>query len=182
MAKMTIRRELSVDGIQDIIDAMKSYKAWLSQGTFLFCKRLGEIGLEVAEAHIGESPIGKYVHVAVESKQISKHGAMAMIVAGGEVRQQEGYEPFSTLLAIEFGAGIHYNKTENPKADEFGMGVGTFPGQVHAFQEQGWYYWDAGTQEWRHSFGVKATMPMYNAGLAIRTQVVQIAKEVFSHA
>ena len=44
---------------------------------------------------------------------------------------------------IEFGAGIHYNKSSsNPKSKDFKLGVGTFPDQTHAFDSNGWYYWE----------------------------------------
>ena len=82
------------------------------------------------------------------------------------------------MLAVEFGAGIFYNSTENPKAPELGFGVGTYPGQIHAF-EDGWYYWDDKTETWRYTHGIKATMPMYNAEQQIIQQYVKIAREVF---
>ena len=59
------------------------------------------------------------------------------------------------------------------------MGVGTFPDQTHAFQDQGWYYMDV-SGEWHHSYGVKATMPMYNADIEMILNLRKIAKEVFS--
>ena len=82
------------------------------------------------------------------------------------------------MLAVEFGAGIFYNSEENPKAPELGFGVGTYPGQIHAF-EDGWYYWDDKTETWRYAHGIKATMPMYNAEQQIIQQYVKIAMEVF---
>ena len=91
---------------------------------------------------------------------------------------QEGQTVFYTLLAVEFGAGIFYNSKENPKAPELGFGVGTYPGQIHAF-EDGWYYWDDKTETWRYTHGIKATMPMYNAEQQIIQQYVKIAREVF---
>ena len=83
------------------------------------------------------------------------------------------------MLLIEFGAGIRYNPLPNPKAGEYGMGVGTYPGQMHAFDPAGWYYWGE-DEKWHHSYGIKATMPMYNAAKIIQERVVQIAREVFS--
>lgn len=88
-----------------------------------------------------------------------------------------GHGYVSTLLIVEFGAGIHYNSKGNPKADEMGYGVGTFPGQIHAF-EDGWYYWGE-DEKWHYTHGIKATMPMYNASVAIREKVQECAKEVF---
>lgn len=87
------------------------------------------------------------------------------------------YGTVNTLLLVEFGAGIHFNATANPKASEMGMGVGTFPDQTHAF-EDGWYYLNEDNR-WVYTHGTKATMPMYNAMKAIREQYVTVAKEVF---
>ena len=81
------------------------------------------------------------------------------------------------MLLVEFGAGIHYNANANPKAGEMGCGVGTFPGQIHAF-EDGWYYWGE-DKKWHYTHGTKATMPMYSASVAIREKVRECAKEVF---
>ena len=102
----------------------------------------------------------------------------AILIATGKTVTSEDREPFYTLLAVEFGAGIFYNSTENPKAPELGFGVGTYPGQIHAF-EDGWYYWDDNTETWRYTHGIKATMPMYNAEQQIIQQYVKIAREVF---
>jgi hypothetical protein len=88
------------------------------------------------------------------------------------------YPPFSTILAIEFGAGIHFNSTPNPNADKFGLGVGTFPGQIHAFEDM-WFYWDETDQMWKPTHGVKATMPMYNAQMELINNAIKIAKTVF---
>ena len=102
-----------------------------------------------------------------------------ILIAAGKTVEVEDREPFYTLLAIEFGAGIYYNSgNENPKANDFGLGVGTYPGQIHAF-EDGWYYLGDDNQ-WHYTHGVKAAMPMYNATMEIINQYKQIAREVFS--
>lgn len=106
-------------------------------------------------------------------------GCKGILLAKGAVKEQEGYAPFSILLAIEFGAGIHYNPTPNPLiSSEFPYGVGTFPGQTHAYEDM-WFYWDENSQEWKPTHGVKATMPMYSADMEIIQNVVKFAKEVF---
>ena len=102
----------------------------------------------------------------------------AILIATGKTVTSEDREPFYTLLAVEFGAGIVYNSAENPKAPELGFGVGTYPGQIHAF-EDGWYYLDDKTETWRYTHGIKATIPMYNAEQQIIPQYVPIAREAF---
>lgn len=168
---------LSQSSIQSCIKDIQAYRNDLPNKTRLLVQRLSDSGITVARARIGESPLGKYV-VLQSSISDSAVGTRAIIIATGATKESEGYEPFNTLLAIEFGAGIFYNADGNPKAPEFGYGPGTFPGQIHAFDD-GWYYWDEESQTWKYTHGVKATMPMHNAGLVIIRDYVRIAKEVF---
>lgn len=168
---------LSVSEINSAIKELHQYKSDLNRKCEEFCRRLCEIGVEEAQARISQSPLGKTITVSTEISP-EKTGCKAILCAVGETKQTDGYEPVNTLLLVEFGAGIKYNSTANPKADEFGMGVGTFPGQTHAFNPNGWYY--VGEDgEWHHSYGVKATMPMYGAGFEMRGKIAEIAKEIF---
>lgn len=177
MAKKTLKADLSVQGIRRLQDELRKYQNDLTRKCRLLAKELAEIGVNVAEARIGESPLGKYVSIQTDISE-EQAGCKAVLIATGEVKKSDGYAPFNTLLAIEFGAGIHYNQTPNPNANKFGLGVGTFPGQIHAF-EDGWYYWDDKAQEWRYTHGVKATMPMYHADMEIIQNVVKKTKEIF---
>ena len=175
MAKRIIHGDLSVKGIQNIIDQLRAYKQELSQKAELLCRKLAEVGLVVAESNIAESPLGKTIAMRIDMEP-SKSGCKAMLIAAGQKKSND-YGTISTLLLVEFGAGIHYNANANPKAGEMGYGVGTFPGQIHAF-EDGWYYWGE-DEKWHYTHGTKATMPMYNASAAIREKVMECAKEVF---
>lgn len=179
MAKRIFKADcLSASSIRQLQKEVEAYRDSLPAKCKELVQRLAEQGITVANAKIGESPLGKYVTIKADITE-EKAGCKAILIATGEVKESEGYAPFNTLLAIEFGAGIHYNPTPNPNADKFGMGVGTFPGQINAF-EDGWYYWDDTAQEWRYTHGVRATMPMYNASMEIIQSVVKTAKEVFS--
>lgn len=177
MEKKAFKADLSVSSVRNLQKGLEKYRDSLTYKARLLAERLSEIGIKVAEAKIGESPLGKYITIKTDITE-EQAGCKAILIATGETFTNEGYAPFNTLLAIEFGAGIHYNKTPNPNADKFGMGVGTFPGQIHAF-EDGWYYWDDKAQKWRYTHGVKATMPMYNASMEIQKNIVKISKDVF---
>ena len=131
MAKKVIRGDLSAKGIQSIIDQLKDYKQDLQRKAELFCKKLAESGMEVAESHIAESPLGKTISVRIDMEPADA-GCKAMLIATGQKKSND-YGTVSTLLLVEFGSGIHYNANANPKAGEMGYGVGTFPGQIHAF-------------------------------------------------
>ena len=172
--KVNILSKSSVDKLKQ--DLLK-YKNDLDGKLVIFCEKLAEIGVQAAQAKAYESPLGHHVSISVNSEKLDGK-YHAYVTAIGDVKNSEGHAPFNTLLAIEFGAGIYHNKTLNPNANELGYGPGTFPGQIHAF-EDGWYYWDEQSQEWHYTHGVKATMPMYNAFTEILDNVKKIAKEVF---
>lgn len=179
MGNRKFTAKLSTDSLEKLKQDLWQYKkVKLTSKCRELIKRLMEIGVEVANAKLSESPLGSQITITTKISS-ENYGGKGIILAKGAVHQAEGYDPFSILLAIEFGAGIHYNPTPNPNADKFGLGVGTFPGQIHAFQSEGWMYWDEKAQEWRHTYGVKATMPLYNADIEIIQNIEKIAKEVF---
>lgn len=170
--------KLSTDSLEELKRQLLQYKnVELPTKCRELVKRLMASGVEVANAKLSASPLGNQVTITTNLSP-EKYGSKGIILAKGAVHQAEGYEPFSVLLAIEFGAGIYYNSTANPKAGEFGLGVGTFPGQTHAFEDQ-WYYWDEKSQQWYSTHGIKATMPMYSADMEIIQNVEKIAREVF---
>lgn len=173
-----LKADLSVSGLNTLKSQLLQYRDELP----IKCKQLVSMllknGVGVAETNISESPLGKYVTVSTNISA-DKMGCNGILLAKGQVKEQDGYAPFSILLAIEFGAGVHFNPTPNPLiSSEFPYGVGTFPGQTHAYQDM-WYYWDENKQKWMPTHGVKATMPMYKASEEIKNNILKIAKEVF---
>lgn len=173
----TIKFNLSSDSIQNAIDELNKYQEELARKCNRFCEELTREGLNVAESCIGESPLGSTISVHSELTE-EETGCKGILIAIGETIESEHYAPFNTLLAVEFGAGIHYNRgNDNPIAGNFGMGVGTFPGQVHAFQDTWWY---KGTDnKWYPAHGVKATMPMYRASVEMKDKVSEVARRIF---
>ena len=178
MARHTINVSLSEKSINKAIEQLKRYENSLNRKCKLLVERLAELGDKAAIMSVNESPLGRTVTLRVDRKPI-QDGYQAILIATGKTVEVEDREPFYTLLAIEFGAGIYYNNgNENPQANDFGLGVGTYPEQIHAFSD-GWYYLGNDNQ-WHYTHGVKATMPMYNATIEIINQYKQIAREVFS--
>lgn len=180
MGKKVLKASLSKKSLENLKQQLTDYKDQLPSKCEEIVRRLLDCGIEIASAKISESSLGKYVTISTDISS-EKMGCKGILLAKGEVKESGEYDPFSTLLAIEFGAGIHYNSEANPKANELGFGVGTFPNQKHAFQEAGWMYLDENTKEWKHTYGVKATMPMYNADIAIIDNIIKIAREVFEN-
>lgn len=178
MAKRTININLfDSKSIQNAIKQIEQYRDDLPRKCQEICRRLSEEGVRVADVAINSVPIGRTITLTTDINPL-KIGCQAIMKMIGRETQTEDGRIFRTHLAIEFGAGIRYNPTANPKAQEFGMGVGTFPGQSHAFDPNGWnYLGDDG--EWHHSYGVQASMPMYKASVEMRQKIDSIVKEVF---
>ena len=178
MARKTIKVDL-FDGksLQQAIKQIEAYRDDLPRKCQEICRRLCEIGQQTALVAINESPQGKAVTLRMDIDP-SKTGCKAMLIGTGKTVTDDKGRTFNLLLGIEFGSGIRLNPTANPLASEFGMGVGTFPDQVHAFDRGGWMYLGQ-DGEWHHSYGVKATMPFYKAMLEIRKNVDKSVKEVF---
>lgn len=172
-----IKMRLCTEDVERAIKELKRYEGRLVTRCNVFVGKLTEMGMTVAKAKIGEAPLGKYVRLNVKYEH-SKTGCKAILFATGDTLNTPSGS-INTLMMIEFGSGWKLNPVENPKASEFGMGVGTYPNQTHAFDPNGWYY--LGTDDkWHHSYGVKATMPMYNADVEILLNIQKIAKEVFN--
>ena len=178
MRKKNIKIDLFDGGksLQEAIRQIEQYRDELPRKAQQLCQRLAEEGVKVADAAINSVPIGRTITLTTDINP-SKMGCRAMLkMTGRETRTEDGRIYYSAL-GIEFGSGIYYNKTANPKSSEFGMGVGTFPGQTHAFQDKWYYLGDDG--EWHASNGVQASMPMYHAFSEMTKSVDKIVKEVF---
>ena len=89
------------------------------------------------------------------------------------------------VLFIEFSSGIMYGTDSFPSLPNnpnYGSkyGMGTYPGKGHWNDPEGWWYtgkWGNGDS--RHTYGIRAYAPMYNADTEMRKQIANIAREVF---
>ena len=179
MARKTIKVDIfNPKSIQNCIKQIESYRDDLPRKCQEICRRLCETGQQTALVAIQESPQGKAVTLRMDIDP-SKTGCKAMLIGTGKTVTDDKGRTFNLLLGIEFGSGITLNPTENPLSSDFGMGVGTFPDQVHAFDKGGWMYLGQ-DGEWHRSYGVKATMPFYKAMNSIRQNLDKVVKEVFA--
>ena len=166
--------------IDNVIKQLEEYKVSLHDKCDIFVERLAEAGIKVAYAHVGE--YGD--HITFESVKGgdgvtflkgSDNPVMVEWYTDKKGTHKRSYE-VSPLLLSEFGSGwlavVLY--------DIAGVGQGTMPGQRHATDPKGWYWYDEdGTKH--HSIGVPPTFPMHNAIMAMMEQADRIAKEVFKN-
>lgn len=166
-----MKRKISLDTkeIDSLIEELQFYEDTLQLKCEKFVNRLLERGVAIASLTLtsgyGDSP--KDVEFAVE---VNSEGTLTR-----GLFQAEG----DRLFMWEFGAGNYYNgmTSPNPKAKEFGMGPGTYPGQTHVPEPGYWYYRENG--HLYKSYGTQAVMPMFKASLAMAEEAYQIACEVF---
>ena len=170
---MKIGFKLSVNSIEDAREQIRNYKDHLKDKTDEFLERLSEVGIEVINANVAQATGADDKNVQIET-EISRDGnkaVMTMTISGKD------------LLFIEYGAGIRFNNgNTHPWAHKHGYGIGTYPGQKHAFDPNGWYYRVPPGKggKLHHSYGTEATMPVYKAHMEMIKQAEKIAKEVFN--
>lgn len=182
MAVKRIKGKLSTKGIDGIIDELKKYRDSLDGKCEELVKRLADEGIIAAQQNVGH--FGKYLMFTVKNE--SDEGSYKAIVVASnsskiisQWKTKEGIKTaeVSPILLAEWGSGV---KARPPETLEDGtrVGQGTFPGQTHAFDKEGWYWQDLNDQ-WHHSSGVEPSMPVYNAYLRIKNKIESVAKEVF---
>lgn len=178
MAKRTIKIDLfDSKSLQKAIDEINRYKNDLPRKCELLCQRLAELGVQVSNTALREGKSEDYQPSTKVSYEIDASGNIvrAKIVASG---------PY--ILFLEFGSGIRYSGTKNPKAAEMGYGPGTYPSNApqqnppydNWESPTGWYYYGDDGQV-HHTYGVRAKMPMYRASEEIMKSVNKVAKGVF---
>lgn len=177
-----VKAGLSVGEFKRAMERVGKYRDSIQRKCELFVKTLGEKGIEVAKQNIGG--YGNHVSFGVDIDPLDM-GARGVMFAvndslihvrwiGGGVSYGEA--DVSPLLMAEFGSGLRAQ--QNPRGPEFGMGTGTFPGQTHAFDPDGWWYMDMDGQ-WHHTHGVTPLMPMDHAHKEMLRQIRKTAREVF---
>ena len=171
--------DLSIEGIKRLQDELQNYNNDLIRKNKLFVERLAQSGIIVAQQNVGN--FGRYITFRVDVQQ-SGSNCKAVLVATntGHIinkwQTKDGIKSadVSPLLMAEFGSG---QKAENPLGLPYG-GQGTFPGQTHAFDVNGWHWQDLEGQ-WHHSKGISPTMPMYKAMMEMHLNIKNIAREVY---
>lgn len=142
---------------------LEEYSRSLDDKAKQLCERLAQMGAMYAEWNFtGVMYAGDIDYrITVDPGE----GNSYLVKVGGE-----------TVLFMEFGAGIHYGGG-HPLEGEFGMGPGTYPGQKHALDPNGWWFNQDGMKI--HTLGNPAGMPVYNAAKDLRKEILEVAREVF---
>lgn len=161
-----IEIRMSTKSLNDAIKELKRLEDDFMRKFDIFVRILVNDGVQVARTWITDGS-GKERDASV-AYQVDSNGdiAVAMIEMTGK-----------DVLFVEFGAGIYYNPSNPPHATKYGMGVGTYPGQTHAFDKGWWYYGPNGESVYTH--GTEGTYPMYHASENIQNNAIKKALQIF---
>lgn len=178
MAKK-ISFSLSPSSIHAAIKEVRAYQSDLNRKCEFLCKRLNAEGISIAQAHIGSSGFGKYIHLGSEitpqqagCKAIFYMEDSRKIVSQWQTLEGVRTKEISPSLMLCFGSGL---KAQNP-ANIPNVGTGSFG--EHGADPGGWWYMDL-EGVWHHSTGIEPKMPMYKSGKGLRERVLSIARDVF---
>ncbi len=167
-----LKREitLNVREIDSIIGELEAYRESLDGKLQAFVQELAKIGLDAIDSVIFGIPpeeSGYDLDTAFSDVTVSDGTASMYIKLQGD-----------KVLFIEFSAGVTFGTAEYPLESGSGYGVGTYPGQTHAYDPKGWFYTDEDGES-RHTYGNRAYMPMYHSTEAMRMVVEDIARRIF---
>ncbi len=177
---MKINIKLDTRSTKAAIRNARKYKERLEKACREFVEQLADVGIKTARIYEGE-----YSGYIVYTKQVDPkaNGCTALMIAHGKGiertwKYQGGWKTVyvNALLMAEFGSGwLADNENQWGVA---GVGQGTFPGQIHATDPDGWWWTDEDGVS-HHSIGEAPSYPMYNAYMEMSQQLMSIGKKVF---
>lgn len=173
VAKKVIAVDLSVDSLQNAINALESYRDTLDDK----CIELRE---KIAQKLTGDAQAG--FDGAVVDDIISGGGAR---LANVTVNWEHNGDGATVVIAqgddavwVEFGAGVYHNgavgSSPNPYGAELGFTIGSF-GRNGA--RATWGFSEGGSLILTH--GTPASMPLFHAVQELLPDIAEMAREVF---
>lgn len=163
----TISMTLDPGSIDNAINELQAYEAELDDKCQEVCEKLASMGAVSVSLGFSRAIYTGDNDFNVDVQE--KDGKYIVSVSG------------ETVLFIEFGAGILAKDQVHPQSAEFGMGIGTYPGQKHAFDEKGWYLpREKSGGHLVHTFGNPPNMPVYNTAKDLKAEISRVVTEVFA--
>lgn len=174
----TISMKLTKESIDKAVKQLQEYQKWVNKKTYKLVDELTKVGIPVIEDNIQKATYtydGK-----IRSGSDTEHTTHVNISGNGNSIVANLIVNGEEIMFIEFGAGVYYNgsagASPHPKGSANGMVIGSY-GKGHGVKKVWGYYDDNGELILTH--GVKATMPVYKAEMAIIEEYVNVARRVF---
>ena len=181
MSKRIFKSDLSVDGIQNIINQLHDYADdELYVKAEMMVRQLADMGIRVAEYSVYDvfrphidfvyEPLSTTTDYRVDGQLVGRDNSVIHRVWYSRLGAFQGEADVSPILMSEFGAGpyaLHGHR-------------GTFPKQRNAFKSE-WFWYDVSGK--KHSseedYTMIATQPMYHALVEMMQKVDMVARMVF---
>lgn len=174
MAKKRFTADIfSQSSIEKLRRNLQTYRAELLDKTEILCKRLAEIGVDIAKAQIINFKAeftGELKSSITYNRKISSNNRVVFVIKADSEH----------AIFVEFGTGIVGKSFPYPAPFPNGIDWQYASGE-HIIQlkdgRYGWFYNRDG--RWYFTEGMKSRPFMHNTSLELQGQVVKIAKEVF---
>lgn len=180
MPTITIN-SLSVGSVEKAIKEIADYRKKLEYKADAIANMLAEMGYSVA---VGIMANHVWTGETLNSLKVERIGEGKYVLSAQS----------KALLFFEFGAGVTFGGG-HPLNEKMGMGPGTYPGNGHWDDPNGWWFPtddprlarskrnspDNEGAYWAHTFGNPPYKPFYNADVTIRENILKVTKEVFGN-
>lgn len=154
--------EVKAEGLEETLGHLNRLDARIAVGKAVFLKELARLGIEVADVTFREAQYdginGVMVYPEWDGPDTLK------VVAYGH-----------SVLFIEFGSGVYYNKFSTYGA-KYGYEIGGYG--KHKGLNDTWWYTDS-LKGSTPTHGNPPARAMYFAGMRIRDEIERVAREVF---
>lgn len=152
----TITIELSKESCKAALKELEKYQRQIRPKMLEVCKRLAEIGLAEANAHLKLANGNDDARLSIEPMD----GGYKLVMSGADV------------YFIEFGTGSYVEPHYQTSVPVFAGSWSMEHSQKYA--KQGWWWYGG-----EPLVGTEAYMPMYYAEKKMREEMPRIVKEVF---
>lgn len=163
MPKFTAK--LSVSSLDKLLSELKEYQKKVERAPARIVENL---------ADFGENQIQRGIQGITDKdgNYLAKAGSYVFGDAG--LAYMEGDQS----AYLEYGTGVVGKNSPHPQANETGWQYNT--GKTINPKTGDWSYWDAVKGKHVYTKGIPAQMPVFNAALEMRKQVVKAAKEALN--
>ena len=187
---MQIDVELSESGIEKLIKQLEDYKKSIREKNKLFLEKLAERGIEVAEAETAKGTHKMPGFISFRKEVETEDGVVTVYVIGeGQPFQSDWVDAFDEehhdmvypLSMLEFGSAGLALERQTAFGVEGGRGSFTHMGHDNDIE---WYVkrGDKKNNKVRHATAIAPTRPMYHAAEKMRSEILDVMKEVFTDA
>lgn len=180
-------KKISIDlfkpkSIHNAISEIQAYRDTLPIKVQIFVNKLADYGISVGYSSISGTEYTGYIEFTKTYQNISRYSAISVVIGKNVGQLQKSYfnqghvvtVDVNAILMAEFGSGFKARNERNIS----GVGQGTFPGQKHAFDQNGWW-WTTPDGVRHHSNGERAYRPIQRAYDEMMLLINTTIQEVF---